>query len=302
MHASFVETITSDHLLLPGILFEPAIRGDTALLFIHGKGGSLASDPTLVEALKRNTLDRGIAFLTVNTRGHDYLANGNTFMNGVFEERQVGHCVERFEDSVLDIAAWIDLLGERGYTKIVLLGHSLGALKATFYLTETGDSRVKALVLVSPPDIFGLLKKALGGRSPASCNDPSSVVSSPPPSRSKRGSPESFLAGDMDYPWPISNATIESFVGQHARTNLFPFHARNGDFSLFAKLTLPVFVCWGTREEALVTRPPSALRRLRRCTKSLCFRGHIFKDVPHSYRGAEEKLARAVMKWLKQIF
>jgi dienelactone hydrolase len=60
------------------------------------------------------------------------------------------YAFSRFDESVTDIAAAVDALAKRGVASVVLAGQGLGALQAARYMVETGDARVRALILVSP--------------------------------------------------------------------------------------------------------------------------------------------------------
>ena len=63
----------------------------------------------------------------------------------------LGAAFERLEDCVLDWQAWLDVLAARGYRRILLFGHSLGAVKSAYYLATEPDPRVRGCVLASPP-------------------------------------------------------------------------------------------------------------------------------------------------------
>ena len=50
-----------------------------------------------------------------------------------------------------DIGAWLALLHERGYARVGLLGHSLGAVKAIYAVSHDPQLPVAWLVALSPP-------------------------------------------------------------------------------------------------------------------------------------------------------
>jgi pimeloyl-ACP methyl ester carboxylesterase len=65
--------------------------------------------------------------------------------------RYLGSAYERIEDCALDYAPAIDWLNDRGYRRIALLGHSLGATKALYYAAHDPDPRIKAVIALSGP-------------------------------------------------------------------------------------------------------------------------------------------------------
>ena len=56
---------------------------------------------------------------------------------------------ERFDESPHDVDAWITLATSLGYERVVLIGHSLGALKVAYYQARRQDPRVAGLVAAS---------------------------------------------------------------------------------------------------------------------------------------------------------
>src|SRR5262249_46338180 len=52
-------------------------------------------------------------------------------------------------EEVRDLAAWIDFAGERGFKKVILVGHSAGWAAVRSYQAEKQDSRVIGVVLAS---------------------------------------------------------------------------------------------------------------------------------------------------------
>ena len=139
---------TSDGITMSGALAEPdhpvspPPRFDAALM-LHGAAA------TFYDAFYRNfsaaLVARGTATLRANNRGHDVVNRGDG------RGRFMGVALEAIEDCVLDIRAWLDVLEARGYGRILLFGHSLGAIKAAYYLATEHDPRVTACVLASPP-------------------------------------------------------------------------------------------------------------------------------------------------------
>ena len=80
----------------------------------------------------------------VNTKGHDTVwANAD---DGAY----YGNANEILDNSRLDLRAGIDYLAKRGYRRIALLGHSMGAVKVVYYAATEADDRVVGVIPVSP--------------------------------------------------------------------------------------------------------------------------------------------------------
>ena len=65
--------------------------------------------------------------------------------------RRQGAAFEVVDDCRHDLAAWIDWLGSQGYSRIGLVGHSLGAVKSIYALTHEAHPSVACIVALSPP-------------------------------------------------------------------------------------------------------------------------------------------------------
>ena len=133
MLVDLVQVTTSDALRLHGALELPVegSRDETlprpaavdAWLCLHGTGSNFYSASTL-GGLAPKLLAGGAAVLRANTRGHDLVCTGPSAQGRSMQ----GAAFERVDESPLDLAAWLDFLEQRGFTRIGLLGHSLGAV------------------------------------------------------------------------------------------------------------------------------------------------------------------------------
>ena len=80
----------------------------------------------------------GSAALVVNTRGHDGISSTNAPVG----RRLQGAAYEIVDACCHDVAAWLAWLRERGYRRLGLLGHSLGAVKAIYSQAHRADDRL----------------------------------------------------------------------------------------------------------------------------------------------------------------
>jgi alpha-beta hydrolase superfamily lysophospholipase len=147
MFVDLMSATTSDGIVLDGAFFEPAQalsrQGPVdALLLIHGSGGRFYAPAT--RNMAQDLREQGYACLALNTRGHDT----------VWVNRQdgtpYGNAYEILDTSRLDLRAGIDYLWELGYRRIGILGHSMGAVKVTYYAAteDQMEAEGKALELM----------------------------------------------------------------------------------------------------------------------------------------------------------
>lgn len=175
MLVDLVEVTAADGLRLDGALYPPqaansadaaptSLAGFDAALIVHGTGSNFYASRFLGFLADRFT-KAGLAALVVNTRGHDQICSALVrHPDGSTGSRTIGSAYETVDDCRLDLAAWLKLLAERGYRRIALVGHSLGAVKCVYASVQSatddalraafandGSPGVGAVVAISPP-------------------------------------------------------------------------------------------------------------------------------------------------------
>jgi dienelactone hydrolase len=143
---------SADGLSLNGFEVVTPHQSGAGIVWLHGFG--VGYDLPECVRLGRELAARGVGFIAGNVRGHDggvvaYRRSGNRE-----EAVRAGSWWEVFEDSARDVAAWMDHARRLSFTKLVLAGHSFGALKAVYYATSEKPPDLGGLALVSPS--FGL--------------------------------------------------------------------------------------------------------------------------------------------------
>lgn len=141
MTVELVRVLTADDVGLDGALY-PAADGTTnplsldGFLLIHGTGGNFYA-PGVLECFAITAASTGTPALRINTRGHDGLSGSG---GAAFED--IDRC--RF-----DLAAWLELVADRGWQKVALVGHSMGGVKALYATAH--DVVADAVIAISPP-------------------------------------------------------------------------------------------------------------------------------------------------------
>jgi pimeloyl-ACP methyl ester carboxylesterase len=131
--ADLIQVTTADGTRLDGALWRPAASPGTRLgiLLVHGYAGNFYTGwPRMAEALAR----QGYLTLALNMRDHDLTPQTSVF-----------------EDNRPDIEAGVRLLADRGASRVILVGQSLGTNRVLFYQAETADRRVRGVVLMAGP-------------------------------------------------------------------------------------------------------------------------------------------------------
>lgn len=148
-----VKAQTQRGVQLDGVLFSQGCER-IALIAITGIHGNFYSNPmyyNIGDTLARN----GIAFIYAQTS--DAFNKMEVLNTKTGEKEIIGSYNECFDDICDDINAYVSYAADKGYTHIVLAGHSLGANKVIHYLANANATMVEHYILISPANMKYLL-------------------------------------------------------------------------------------------------------------------------------------------------
>lgn len=276
-HEELVYAVSEDGFPLEGAVIQPAEQDPRplALLWVHGLTGRFyAPGPVRIG---RAIAARGYRFITGNNRGHDF---------GAVLRRQPGDAPtigggawELFDESPRDIAGWIDFALGLGHARVVLLGHSLGALKVGYYQAQRQDPRVAGLIAASPPLRAGRV-------------DPQLLAQA-----------ERLVAEDRGrdlLPWGVTPAGGGTLSAQaylnRVHTNIDVYGLLTPEPAI-ASVHCPLLAFYGTDEAWVGTAADLEVIRAsaRRAARVDTF---MVEGADHSYTGREHEVATRVADWL----
>jgi pimeloyl-ACP methyl ester carboxylesterase len=260
--------------------------GVDAVVCLHGTGGNFYSS-SLFAALAPRFLSLGAAVLTVNTRGHD-LANT---ASGASAPRLQGAAFEIVDECRYDVAAWAGWLAERGYRRIALAGHSLGAVKAVYSLAHDAErslSNVIALIAISPPR----LSHSHFCQGPNAAEFQADLAAADSHVREGRG--ETLLQVRFPLPYLVSAAGYVDKYGPAERYNVLNFAAAVG---------CPALYTFG----AVEVERNTAFRGMPELLDAQASQGANLKvaviaGADHFYGGVHAELADRLEFWLRRTF
>lgn len=283
MLVELVRTTTADGLRLDGAFRaagEGQVRRKPTVIVLHGVAGNFYQSSTF-EPLLPKLQAAGYPTLTVNTRGHDSIFGAQ--LGNV--RRRLGAAYEIVDDCRQDITAWIKYLASRGHERVILLGHSLGAIKAVYAQANDRHAGVVAVIAISPPRLSYT----------AFMNAPESSVffesMSIARELSKEGADDELFTAKFPFPLLITAGSYIDKYGPAERYNILEFSSQLG---------CPMLFTYGSKELAqggiAFAGLPEALNRLP---------SHALREVltidgaDHFYSGVQEQLAERVGEWLR---
>lgn len=288
MRTEYVTFPTTDGLIHQGLLYQPDQPSSKILVHVHGMAGNFYENQ-FVHVMGQQLAAAGWALFSFNNRGHDYIAQlpKKDAPDGYL---LAGDAFERFEDCVSDIAGAIDCVSERGFSTVALQGHSLGASKVTYYLTQTNDARVNRLLLAAPADMVGLLQD----------EDDAKEKYATAERLVEAGTGDQFLSKKIwDWYW-LSATTYLNFATPGNAIDVINTHQPDAPSALNS-VAIPALVYFGDQDDAVI-KQLSVIKALTIIKAKLmhapAVETAILPNADHSYCGKEREVSQMVMNWL----
>jgi pimeloyl-ACP methyl ester carboxylesterase len=258
---------TADGLMLNGVVYRPAVTPrPIAILLVHGFGSNFYSE--YFPMFARTAAEQGYATLALNMRDHD-----------------TGPKVSDFLDNEADIAAGLAYLRKLGYSKLVLLGQSMGTNRVLYYQASTSDPSVAATVLVAGPgNLFEWNVWQFGRKQAQAIVDEALTLQA-------AGQEQQLMLVDLG---PLGKSL---YTARYLLSLRGP-KARSDPYQNIQKVANPVLIVQGTADKLV---DPGTATRLKRAATSSPKADLISIDgAGHSYRGQEVVLAQRILAWLKE--
>jgi alpha-beta hydrolase superfamily lysophospholipase len=280
---SLVRARTRDGVWLDGVMVEPRRRRNVALVWVHGLGSAFASGQPLIRALSSRLKAAGVAYVKLNTRGHDRVARA--------DRRLAGAAFERFPESVEDIRAAITLARRAGYSRVVLAGHSTGANKVLHYAARARDRRLIGLILLGPVSDIAAEAKQVGLRE---LRRRVAVAE-----RIARRDGSALVPHAFGF-W--SARRYLSLYRPGGIEDVFPYYRPRARWSALRRVRLPVAVIIGGRDEYLDRTAASLIDAFtRNATRARSFTGVAIPRARHGFQGQEDALSGVVVRWVAEL-
>lgn len=291
MNYSLVEITTKDGLIHQGVYVEPPKKSKTAILFVHGLTSAFYHNLKLQSVLIEASGKKGIGYAAFNNRGHDFITStyvvDKTSPKGK-RHITIGAGVEDFSLCIDDIDAGVSFLKEKGYSSIILIGHSTGANKVCYYIGIKKDHQVTGVVLASPisdrltPALkYAFLKRLL----------------------------LRFLIGlgfgdklftNLNF-FPVTPRRALSLLEPHSEEDIFDYGDKHPQMSVYSQIIIPMSVVFGEADE-YADRPIKSIKQVfDKYQQSKHYQSTIISGALHGFDGKEKKFSRNIIDWIATI-
>ncbi len=284
MEYPIVNVKTDDGMLLYG-LHLMAKNSKTVIIAIHGTASNFYENDFMKEITKV-AHQKGVSVLLTNNRGTAVLQAW---------PKLHGTALEHFEDCINDIDAWISYAIDKGYSKIILQGHSLGTEKVIYYMSKGKyNNKVKAVILLAFSDSWGaemryLKKKGTDGYMKEADN------------LAKEGKGYQFLISDWLCYSGVMPKSADSFLNfmkdNSELSEALPF--RNHGLPLYKNIRVPILAVIGDKTEYTIIPIKEAIELLKK--ENPLTESYQIKNCNHDFEGKEKELAEIVGRFLDKI-
>ena len=273
---------TDDGIEHDGVVIRPTgPPNGTVVAWMHGFTGHF-SEPHQIR-IGRYLAERGYTFVSGDNRGKHFGANLGEW-EGPF--RIGGAWWELVSESWIDIKAWLDYAASTlAPQKLVLAGHSYGAVKVTWYQGARQDPRLAGLISASGPVRPPSQRPELAGEALALAKQ---MVA--------EGRELDLLPfGSTGRPGSLSARTVVDRA-----ESLVDTYGMESDDSPLSKIACPFLAILGTKEPAIGA--PADLDTIKRNARSSSLaETALIEGANHLYHGCEEAVARAIYGWLGKL-
>jgi pimeloyl-ACP methyl ester carboxylesterase len=277
---SVVHVLSDDGFRLAGLRVQPPVAGCPLVVWVHGLHLGFA-EPEYC-GIGRALAARGVGFLSVETRGHDF----GVWLRGPGGTRLAGSAWEMFTECLADIGAWLTMARGLGARGLVLAGHGYGGAKVVFHMASREERDVAGIVVASSGslvrDRVDAGQLAVAERMVA------------------EGRAQDLM------PWGTRPGGLQSSVSAQvylsrarAHRDLYGF----GDLPpALARVSCPVLAWFGDREARDGRDPEAFLDTMRRnAVRAPLFEARVLRGANYLYTGSEAQVARELLRWTERV-
>jgi len=284
MNIEFIsDKYTLDGLKLPMVHFESDNK-DICVICIHGMCGSII-DNYFATVWGKELSKNNIGFIYEHNRGHS-IENDIVMKDGTY--KRCGCMYEIFEESIYDIDLAIKTSLEKGYKRIILLGHSYGCNKVIYYYYKKHPN-ILGIVLASAPDMIGshimnqedyeeLLKEAK--------------------ENIDNGEPNKLLHKMVEDYMYMSSQTYYNWYNLNSNLNNIPVIKNDNHWEQLESVDVPILTFSGSNEEDYYLHLDLLKEKAINCNN---FEYKIIENTSHTYPSKENEIAHLILNWINKI-
>lgn len=282
MKQELVRINSIDGIEQPGILYTPNENTNKVAIHVHGLNGNFYENRFL-DILAKSYTDKNYAFLTFNNRGKDFIAEllkGNGFT-------VIGGSLERFKDCILDIEGVVNWVKQKGYSEIILEGHSYGCNKVLYYYNHKKDDSIKKIVLLAPCDIPSEGKKFLSDEEYKTAKEESTRLVN-------KGKANELIDFSVMANGKIAAGTYYNDFLPGGENDFIRYSdGKNEKSEVLNSIDIPILIVFGSIDECVLTQPIDIVIEYLKNNISNC-NIQIIEGADHLYTNKYKELGNVI--------
>ncbi len=279
------DAYTKDGLKLPMVHFESNEK-DICVICIHGMCGSII-DNYFATVWGKLLSENGIGFIYEHNRGHS-IENDIVMKDGSF--KRCGTMYEIFEECIYDIDLAIDVAKNKGYKRIILLGHSYGCNKVIYYYYKKKPG-ILGIILASAPDMVGSHLLAEGEDYKELLKEAKVNIDNNEPDKLLHKMIEDYMymSSGTYYNWYNENSTLDNL----------PVISNKKNWEQFETIDVPILTFSGSNEEDYYLHLDLLREKALNCKD---FEYEIIENTGHTYGTKEKDIGNLILHWIENRF
>ena len=199
--------------------------------------------------------------------------------------RQYGATVEDVDWCRTDLKACLGWLEKQGYSRVALVGHSLGGVKGIYYQCKASDPRVVAVVSLSSPRLsYTFLSESESGNEFLAYYEQADALV-------KDRRPGTL----MDVKFPVDHLfSAANFIGKMGPKEKYDV------MTLVEDLQVPLLALGGSRERRAHLRDVAS-HLAEAAINSPQKEAHIIEGANHFYKGTLDETSDLILRWLNDL-
>lgn len=286
MNVEFItDAYTSDGLKLPMVHFESKEK-DICVIFIHGMCGTII-DNYFATVWGKLLSEKNIGFIYEHNRGHS-IENDIVMKDGSF--KRCGCMYELFEDCIYDIDLAIQTAKDKGYKRIILLGHSYGCNKVIYYFYKKHPN-ILGIILASAPDMIGSHLSAQSDDYKELLQEAKENIDNDEPTKLLHKMIEDYMY--------MSSQTYYNWYHDGSALNNLPIIVNPEHWNQFETIDVPILTFSGSKEEDYYLHLDLLKDKAIRCKN---FEYKIIENTGHTYKTKESEIGNLILDWINKYF
>lgn len=285
MNIEFINNVyTVDGLMLPMVHFESKVK-DICVICIHGMCGTIV-DNYFATVWGKVLSEKNIGFIYEHNRGHS-IENDIVMMDGSF--KRYGCMYEIFEDCIYDIDLAIQTAKDKGYKRIILLGHSYGCNKVIYYYYKKHPN-ILGIILASAPDMIS---------SHLLLEPDYKELLSEAKKNIDNSEPTKLLHKMIEDYMYMSSLTYYNWYNENSNLDNLPVISNKEHWEQFETIDVPILTFSGSNEEDYYQHLDLLKDRALNCKN---FEYKIIDNTGHTYKNKEKEIANFIFNWINKNF